>query len=100
MKQSGITKESLARTLELARKMSWHRLIVSGPLPVQGNNEMYCRFTSLKRWLARYSWGQDFGFVDNWPVIGISLGFGLKNNQFDGSENIEMSLFFVSVSAI
>ncbi len=60
MKQSEITKK--ARTLEFAKKMSW--LIVSGPLPMRSNDEMYNRLTSLNCWLARYCGEQGFGFVD------------------------------------
>ncbi len=52
MKQPEITKESFSWTLELARKMNRHRLIISGPLPAWGNDEMYSRLTSLNRWLA------------------------------------------------
>uniref|UniRef100_A0A667ZVX6 SGNH hydrolase-type esterase domain-containing protein n=1 Tax=Myripristis murdjan TaxID=586833 RepID=A0A667ZVX6_9TELE len=50
MKQSAITKASLVRTLELARKMCRHRLVVSGPLPVRGNDEMYSRLTWPSFW--------------------------------------------------
>lgn len=39
-----ITKSGLARMFESARKMSLHRLTVSGPLLMQGDDEMCGRF--------------------------------------------------------
>lgn len=67
LRQSEITKASMVRTLNYARKMCRHRLIVSGPLPVRGSDEMYSRLTAMNRWLARYCREQGLGFVDNWP---------------------------------
>lgn len=67
MRQSEVTKDSLARTLELGNKMSRHRLIVSGPLPVRGSDEQYSRLVSMNRWLARHCSQKGYGFVDNWP---------------------------------
>uniref|UniRef100_A0A4W6EZL8 SGNH hydrolase-type esterase domain-containing protein n=1 Tax=Lates calcarifer TaxID=8187 RepID=A0A4W6EZL8_LATCA len=67
MKQSEVTKASLARTFEFARKMCRHRLVVSGLLPMRGNDEVYSRLTSLNRWLARHCSEQGYSFVDNWP---------------------------------
>ncbi|XP_030253204.1 uncharacterized protein LOC115569317 [Sparus aurata] len=66
-KQSEITKDSLARTFQAARKMCRHRLIVSGPLPQRGNDETYSRLTAMNRWLARHCREQGYRFVDNWP---------------------------------
>ncbi len=51
-KQSEITRESQARMFQFARKMSLQPLIVSGPLPMKGNDEMYSRLSSLSLWLA------------------------------------------------
>lgn len=65
MKQLEKRKESLARSLKCDRKMSWHRIIVSGPLRVRGNDEMCRRLTSLKMWLAGCSSEQGFGFAGN-----------------------------------
>lgn len=67
MRQSEVTKDSLARTLELGNTMSRHRLIVSGPLPVRGSDEQYSRLVSMNRWLARHCSQKGYGFVDNWP---------------------------------
>jgi len=62
MRQSKVTKSNIVRLRDFARKMCWHRLILSGPLPVRGNDEQYSRLMSLNRWLALYS-------VDNWLAM-------------------------------
>ena len=67
LRQSEITKASIVSLLDCARKMGWHRVIVSGPLPVRGNDEMYSRLSAMNRWLACYCREQGLGFVDNWP---------------------------------
>ena len=43
MKQSEITKRNFASACKSARKMCRHRVIVSGPLPVRGSDELYSR---------------------------------------------------------
>ena len=68
-RQTEVTKSNIARLCDFARKMCWHRLILSGPLPDKGNDERYSRLLSLNRWLARYSSEQGFGFIDNWPSL-------------------------------
>lgn len=67
MRQSEVTKSNIARTCDLARKMCRHRLIISGPLPVRGNDERYSRLVSLNRWLSQLCADEGFSFVDNWP---------------------------------
>lgn len=47
MKQSEVIIANLARRVEFARKMCQHQLIVSGHLPIQGNDEVYSRLISL-----------------------------------------------------
>jgi hypothetical protein len=41
MKQSEVTKCNIASACKSARKMCRHRVIVSGPLPVRGSDELY-----------------------------------------------------------
>ena len=45
MKQSEVTK----RNISSASKMCQHRVIVSGPLPVRGSDELYSRVSQLNR---------------------------------------------------
>ena len=66
LRQSEVTKVNIARACDLAQKMSRHRVIVSGPLPARGTDEIYSRLVSLNRWLARFCSEQGLGFVDNW----------------------------------
>lgn len=47
-------KKSWAGIFKVPRKMSQHRLNVSGPLFMQGNDETYSGLTSMNRWLARH----------------------------------------------
>ena len=65
-KQSEITKDSLARTFQAASKTCRHQVIVSGPLPQQGNDETYSRLTAMNHWLARHCREQGYRFMDNW----------------------------------
>ncbi|XP_061918080.1 uncharacterized protein LOC133659339 [Entelurus aequoreus] len=85
MRQSEITKRNIARTCDLARKMSRHRVIVSGPLPARGNDERYSRLVSLNKWLASYCRQQELTFIDNWPSFwgkpGLLMRDGLHPNQ-------------------
>ena len=68
MKQSEVTKCNIASACNLARKMCWHRLIVSGPLPIRGSDKLYSRLAQLNRWLKSvFSPSQKIEFVDNWP---------------------------------
>ena len=67
MRQSEVTKSNIARTCDLARKMSRHPLIVSGPLPARGNDDIYSRLVSLNRWLATFCEQQGLVFLNNWP---------------------------------
>ena len=46
MKQSEITKRNIASACKSARKMCRHRVIVSGPLPVRGSDELYSSLTT------------------------------------------------------
>lgn len=79
LRQSEITEGSLARTFEVARKMCRLRLIVSsGPLPVQGNDEMYSRLTSMSRCLAHHGREQRLGFVDNLSSLSNNIDGCLK----------------------
>ncbi|XP_076015000.1 uncharacterized protein LOC143007485 [Genypterus blacodes] len=66
MRQSEVTKSSLARVCDLARKVCQHRVIVSGPLPAKGNDERFSRLFSLNRWLANFCKEQNLVYVDNW----------------------------------
>ena len=56
-------------------------MIVSGPLPVRGTDEIYSRLVSLNRWLVRLCSDQGLGFVDNWSCFwakpGLLNGDGL-----------------------
>ncbi|XP_076002768.1 uncharacterized protein LOC142995563 [Genypterus blacodes] len=63
---SEVTKSSLARVYDLARKVCQHRVIVSGPLPAKGNDERFSRLFSLNRWLANFCKEQNLVYVDNW----------------------------------
>ncbi|XP_067090225.1 uncharacterized protein [Osmerus mordax] len=63
LRQSEDTKVNIARACDLAQKMSRHRVIASGPLPVRGTDEIYSRHN---HWLARFCTEQGLGFVDNW----------------------------------
>lgn len=68
MKQSEITKRNIASACISARKMCRHRVIVSGPLPVRGSDELYSRVSQLNRWLKTvFCPSQKIEFVDNWP---------------------------------
>uniref|UniRef100_A0A674A4Y1 SGNH hydrolase-type esterase domain-containing protein n=1 Tax=Salmo trutta TaxID=8032 RepID=A0A674A4Y1_SALTR len=68
MKQSEVTKRNIASACKSARKMCRHRLIVSGPLPVRGSDELYSRVSQLNRWLKTvFCPSQKIEFVDNWP---------------------------------
>jgi hypothetical protein len=68
MKQSEITKRNIASACISARKMCRHRVIVSGPLPVRGSDELYSRVSQLNRWLKTvFCPSQKLEFVDNWP---------------------------------
>ena len=51
MKQSEVTKSNIASACKSARKMCHHRVIVSGPLPVRGSDELYSRVSQLNHWL-------------------------------------------------
>ena len=62
-----ITKDSLARTFQAARKMCQHLLVVSGPLPQPGNDETYSRLTAMNCWLVHRCREQGHRFMDNWP---------------------------------
>nr|XP_049574556.1 uncharacterized protein LOC125967461 [Syngnathus scovelli] len=66
MRQSEITKKNIARTCDLARKMSRHRVFVSGPLPGRGTDERFSRLVSLNRWMAGFCKKQGLYFIDNW----------------------------------
>ena len=46
MKQSEVTKRNIASACKSARKMCWHRVIVSGPLPVRGSDALYSSLTT------------------------------------------------------
>jgi hypothetical protein len=46
MKQSEVTKHNIASVCKSARKMSRHRVIVSGPLTVSGSDELYSSLTT------------------------------------------------------
>ena len=65
--QSEITKDSLARNFQAARKMCQHRITVSGPFLQWCNDEMYSRLTAMNHWLERHCREQGYRFVDNWP---------------------------------
>ena len=68
MKQSEVTKQNIASACKLARKMCRHRVIVSGPLPARGGDELYSRLAQLNRWLkTEFCPSQEVEFVDNWP---------------------------------
>ncbi|CDQ88951.1 unnamed protein product [Oncorhynchus mykiss] len=68
MKQSEVTKRNIASACKSARKMCRHRVIVSGPLPVRGSDELYSRVSQLNRWLKTvFCPSQKIEFVDNWP---------------------------------
>uniref|UniRef100_A0AAY5KQ92 SGNH hydrolase-type esterase domain-containing protein n=1 Tax=Esox lucius TaxID=8010 RepID=A0AAY5KQ92_ESOLU len=68
MKQSEVTKQNIASACKLARKMCRHRVIVSGPLPARGGDELYSRLAQLNRWLkTEFCPLQEVEFVDNWP---------------------------------
>ncbi|XP_071192547.1 uncharacterized protein [Salvelinus alpinus] len=68
MKQSEVTKCNIASACKSARKMCRHRVIVSGPLPVRGSDELYSRVSALNRWLKTvFCPSQKIEFVDNWP---------------------------------
>ena len=54
MKQSEVTKR-IASACKLARQMCQHRVIVSGPLPVKGSDELYSRVSQLSHWLKTFS---------------------------------------------
>ena len=72
MKQSEVTKRNIA--CKSARKMCRHRVIVSGPLPVRGSDELYSRVSHLNHWLKPvFCASQNIEFVDNWPSFGDSL---------------------------
>uniref|UniRef100_A0AAZ3Q853 SGNH hydrolase-type esterase domain-containing protein n=1 Tax=Oncorhynchus tshawytscha TaxID=74940 RepID=A0AAZ3Q853_ONCTS len=49
MKQSEVTKRNIASACKSARKMCLHQVIVSGPLPVMGSDELYSRVSQLNR---------------------------------------------------
>ncbi|KAJ7986187.1 hypothetical protein DPEC_G00348180 [Dallia pectoralis] len=68
MRQSEVTKQNLALACSLAKKMCRHRVIVSGPLPARGSDEIYSRLSQLNRWLkTEFCPSQSIGYVDNWP---------------------------------
>lgn len=68
MKQSEVTKRNIASACKSARKMCRHQLIVSGPLPVKGSDELYSRVSQLNRWLKTvFCPSQKIEFVDNCP---------------------------------
>ena len=70
MKQRGseVAKRNIASACKSARKMCRLRVIVSGPLPVRGSDELYSRVSQLNRWLKTVSCpSQNIKFVDNWP---------------------------------
>lgn len=99
LRQSEVTKVNIARACDLARKMSRHRVIVSGPLPVRGTDEIYSRLVSLNRWLVRFCSDQGLGFVDNWSRFwakpGLLKGDGLHPSWRGAlllSRNIDVNL--------
>uniref|UniRef100_A0A8C7UQ92 SGNH hydrolase-type esterase domain-containing protein n=1 Tax=Oncorhynchus mykiss TaxID=8022 RepID=A0A8C7UQ92_ONCMY len=68
MKQSEVTKRNIASVCKSARKMCRHRVIVFGPFPVRGSDELYSRVSQLNRWLKTvFCPSQKTEFVDNWP---------------------------------
>ena len=46
MKQSEVTKRNIASGYKSARKIGRHQVIVSGPLPVRGSDELYSSLTT------------------------------------------------------
>ncbi|CDQ87660.1 unnamed protein product [Oncorhynchus mykiss] len=48
MKQSEVTKCNIASACKSAKKMCRHRVIVSGPLPVRGSDELYSSRTTTQ----------------------------------------------------
>lgn len=73
-KQSEVTKYSISRTCAFASKMSRHQLIVSGPLPVTLNSDIFSRLYWLNIWLAKHCAENGYLFLDNWPSFRRKTG--------------------------